>query len=194
MKQFRKYRRETPVNLTADVFTTGELTAILRMSPKTVCDLIDRGKLVGWTIPGTRTRRVSRAALLAFLRENRIDFILNELTDANSVLLAGVAVPTEQRLRDLLPDTPLRVAHSLFDLGFALHAPPYVAVVDVALGGREEVRRAVSKLVEDCRRVILLLPEDAPGVLWDAYPGTTLLQHPVDVSVLVGVIQKGGEL
>lgn len=191
MKPPQRYRSGTPIDLAADVFTTGEVGAILRIAPRTASKLIDTGRLKGWRIPDTNHRRVYRQDLIEFLREHKMPDFLHELECSRTVLLAGLPTPLEQRVTELLsPGLPIRVAANLFDLGMALHSPPSVAVVDLSIGSRDEVRLAVAKLSEDCRRVVVLLPEDAPGVLRVAFEGTcSILTHPVDAARVAELVQ-----
>lgn len=196
MRPPQRYRSATPVDLTADIFTTGGVAAILRIAPRTASQLVDSGRLKGWRIPGSLQRRVHRKDLLAFLRNNNMHDFLAEMESASSILLAGLPTPLEQRVTELLlPHMPIRTAASLFDVGLALSSPPSVAVVDLSIGGREEVRHAVGRLSEECRRVILLLPEDSPSVLRVAYDdnGCDLLTHPVDAALVAALVREGSE-
>lgn len=55
-----------------EVFTTGEIAKICGVAPRTASKWIDSGLLPGWRIPGGNARRVSRAALNAFLEHYQI--------------------------------------------------------------------------------------------------------------------------
>ena len=57
---------------TKEVFTTGEVARICKISQQTVIRCFDRGDLHGFRVPGSRFRRIPRAALLQFMRENDI--------------------------------------------------------------------------------------------------------------------------
>ncbi len=50
-----------------EVFTTGEVAKLCRVSSRTAAKWIDNGLLKGWRVPGGKDRRVSRAALVEFL-------------------------------------------------------------------------------------------------------------------------------
>lgn len=49
------------------VLTTGEVSKIAGVAPRTVAMWIDSGRLAGYRIPGSTARRVSRANLADFL-------------------------------------------------------------------------------------------------------------------------------
>lgn len=53
----------------ADLYTVGDVARIFGVSPGTVTRWIDRGLLAGFRIPGSRHRRVTRAALDRFASE-----------------------------------------------------------------------------------------------------------------------------
>ncbi len=53
-------------------YTTGEVARICQVTKRTVIKWIDGGRLKGYTLPGSRHRRVSADALQQFMRANRI--------------------------------------------------------------------------------------------------------------------------
>lgn len=59
-------------NRTKQVFTTGEVAQVCKVSQQTVIRCFDAGKLKGFRVPGSRFRRIPREALLAFMKENQI--------------------------------------------------------------------------------------------------------------------------
>lgn len=54
------------------VFTTGEAAELCKVSQQTIIRCFDRGRLTGFRVPGSRFRRIPRAELLRFMRENGI--------------------------------------------------------------------------------------------------------------------------
>jgi excisionase family DNA binding protein len=59
-------------NRAKEVFTTGEVAQICKVSQQTVIRCFDSGKLKGFRVPGSRFRRIPRESLVAFMKENRI--------------------------------------------------------------------------------------------------------------------------
>lgn len=57
---------------TKQIFTTGEVATICKVSQQTVIRCFDSGKLKGFRVPGSRFRRIPREALVAFMKENHI--------------------------------------------------------------------------------------------------------------------------
>lgn len=54
------------------VFTTGEAAAICKVSQQTIIRCFDNGRLQGFRVPGSRFRRIPRAELLRFMKDNDI--------------------------------------------------------------------------------------------------------------------------
>lgn len=55
-----------------DVFTTGEAAVICNVSQQTIIRCFDSGRLNGFRVPGSRFRRIPRAELIRFMRNNDI--------------------------------------------------------------------------------------------------------------------------
>lgn len=55
-----------------EVLGTTEIAKICRCSPRLVAQWIDAGRLPGFRLPGSPTRRVTRVALLAFMRAHQM--------------------------------------------------------------------------------------------------------------------------
>lgn len=68
-----------------DVFTTGEAAEICRVSQQTIIRCFDKGKLKGFRVPGSRFRRIPRAELIRFMRDN--DIPLDALRQGKARLL-----------------------------------------------------------------------------------------------------------
>lgn len=54
------------------VFTTGEAAELCKVSQQTIIRCFDAGRLQGFRVPGSRFRRIPRADLIRFMRENDI--------------------------------------------------------------------------------------------------------------------------
>jgi len=55
-----------------DLFTTGEAADICRVSQQTIIRCFDSGRLKGFRVPGSKFRRIPRASLIRFMRDNNI--------------------------------------------------------------------------------------------------------------------------
>jgi excisionase family DNA binding protein len=55
-----------------DLFTTGEAAEICRVSQQTIIRCFDSGRLKGFRVPGSKFRRIPRANLIRFMRDNSI--------------------------------------------------------------------------------------------------------------------------
>lgn len=66
-----------------EVYTTGELGAILRISRAAVAHAIDRGDMPGFRVPLSRLRRVTHKQLLRWLEAHpEFGFALEEIGEA----------------------------------------------------------------------------------------------------------------
>jgi excisionase family DNA binding protein len=55
-----------------ELFTTGEVAEICRVSQQTIIRCFDSGRLEGFRVPGSRFRRIPRDSLMKFMKENSI--------------------------------------------------------------------------------------------------------------------------
>ena len=55
-----------------DLFTTGEAAEICRVCQQTIIRCFDSGRLKGFRVPGSKFRRIPRASLIRFMRDNNI--------------------------------------------------------------------------------------------------------------------------
>ena len=54
------------------VFTTGEAASICKVSQQTIIRCFDSGRLNGFRVPGSKFRRIPRAELIRFMKQNDI--------------------------------------------------------------------------------------------------------------------------
>ncbi|MFQ5414646.1 MAG: response regulator [Phycisphaerae bacterium] len=55
-----------------NIFTTGQVAQICKVSQQTIIRCFDSGRLRGFRVPGSRFRRIPRDALLSFMKANNI--------------------------------------------------------------------------------------------------------------------------
>ncbi len=55
-----------------EVFTTGEVAEICKVSQQTVIRCFDNGRLTGFRVPGSKFRRIPRDSLIRFMKEHGI--------------------------------------------------------------------------------------------------------------------------
>lgn len=119
-----------------EIFTTGDVAEICRISQQTVIRCFDNGKLGGFRVPNSRFRRVPREALLRFMRENNIP--LENLDGGKRKVLI---VDDDPDIVDMLKDILTRdgrfevaVASNGFDAGaLTRELRPHVLLLDFML-------------------------------------------------------------
>lgn len=119
-----------------EVFTTGEVAGICRISQQTVIRCFDTGRLRGYRVPGSRFRRIPRDSLLAFMRENGIP--LEQLdTGKRRVLIVDDDHAIVEMLTDFLSGDgrfDVRSAENGYDAGLAtLEFRPDMMLLDYML-------------------------------------------------------------
>jgi two-component system response regulator VicR len=114
-------------------YTTGEVARFCQVTKRTVIKWIDGGKLKGYTIPGSRHRRVSAGSLGEFMKANRIpDY-------ARVVRPRILIVDDDQDLLELLKDAlqeryDVEVASTALDAASRLPSfQPDVILLDIRL-------------------------------------------------------------
>lgn len=101
-------------------FTTGEAAAACDVSPRTVAKWIDRGLLPGYRLGGRSDRRVSREALVSFLREHGMAVPLLLQAERPRLAVFSVRPEVAPLLRGLLPGWDVLEAADPFTLGVKL--------------------------------------------------------------------------
>ena len=101
------------------VYSTGEAAEICKVSQQTIIRCFDSGKLEGFRVPGSRFRRIPRASLMTFMREN--DIPLDLLDSGRRKVLV---VDDDPEIVELMVDVlerdgrfEVRTANSGYDAG-----------------------------------------------------------------------------
>jgi excisionase family DNA binding protein len=180
-----------------DVFTTGEVARICRVSPRTVAKWIDAGLLKGYRIPGSKDRRIPREILIRFLKDHGMPLRELEEEEWHKILLIGTESLFNQRIRELLPESEdyrFEIANSGFEAGIlAGRFHPNTIIIDQALG-RSEAIQIVSNLRKDdayaSTLIIGLASEDEaePEQLLQ-YGFNVVFQKPLDIAVIAKRIE-----
>lgn len=86
-----------------DLFTTGEAAEICRVSQQTIIRCFDTGRLEGFRVPGSKFRRIPRASLLKFMKDNHIP--LDNLDSGKKKILV---VDDDAEIVELISEVLLR--------------------------------------------------------------------------------------
>jgi excisionase family DNA binding protein len=122
------------------VFTTGEAAKICKVSQQTIIRCFDSGRLGGFRVPGSKFRRIPRADLIRFMRENDIPTDALEAragAAAKRVLVVDDDPAILEVFTDLLGKDPrfdLRTCSTGYDAGMLTESfRPHVIVLDYML-------------------------------------------------------------
>jgi CheY-like chemotaxis protein len=86
-----------------DLFTTGDVADICRISQQTVIRCFDAGKIEGFRVPGSKFRRIPRQKLIKFMKEN--DIPLENLDSGKKKILI---VDDDAEIIELIVDVLVR--------------------------------------------------------------------------------------
>jgi two-component system, OmpR family, response regulator len=118
------------------IFTTGEAADVCKVSQQTIIRCFDSGRLGGFRVPGSKFRRIPRADLIKFMRDNDIP---TELIEAGPrrVLVVDDDPQIVEMFKDLLskdPSIELRSAGNGYDAGLLTESfRPHLIILDYML-------------------------------------------------------------
>lgn len=119
-----------------NVYTTGEVAQICKVSQQTVIRCFDSGRLKGFRVPGSKFRRIPRDCLIQFMKENGIPLDTLE-TGKKRVLVVDDDEAIVEMLTELLERDgrfEVRTATSGYDAGLLTHEfRPDVIILDFKL-------------------------------------------------------------
>lgn len=119
-----------------NVYSTGEVADICKISQQTVIRCFDSGRLKGFRVPGSKFRRIPRESLIQFMKENGIP--LEQLETGKKRVLV---VDDDQAIIDMFVDLleldgrfEVRTATSGYDAGMLTQEfRPDVLILDYKL-------------------------------------------------------------
>jgi two-component system, OmpR family, response regulator len=119
-----------------NVYTTGEVAQICKVSQQTVIRCFDSGRLKGFRVPGSKFRRIPRDCLMQFMKENGIP--LDSLESGKKrVLVVDDDEAIVEMLTELLERDgrfEVRTASSGYDAGLLTHEfRPDIIILDFKL-------------------------------------------------------------
>lgn len=125
------------------LFTTGEAAQACNLSQQTIIRCFDSGRLGGFRVPGSRSRRIPRDSLIQFMQSHGMS--LGELgakDGASGPLRAVILITDDSALARAMERAAggagfaLRVARHAFEAGLlAAEHKPEIVMVDGAMAG-----------------------------------------------------------
>ena len=118
------------------VFTTGEAARLCNLSQQTIIRCFDSGRLRGYRVPGSRTRRIPRGELIRFMKGHHMP--LDALGESETVLLLVEndqdTVEDIQRITQNIGGYSMHVASSAYEAGvLTAKVEPQVLVINTRL-------------------------------------------------------------
>lgn len=119
------------------IFTTGEAAEICKVSQQTIIRCFDSGRLGGFRVPGSKFRRIPRADLIRFMRENDIPTEALEGRGAKRVLVVDDDPQILEVFEDLVGKDArfeLKTCGTGYDAGMLTESfRPHLIVLDFML-------------------------------------------------------------
>jgi excisionase family DNA binding protein len=176
-----------------DVYTTGEAAKICKVSQQTIIRCFDSGQLKGFRVPGSRFRRIPRAELYMFMRDNGIP------TDAlESGKRKIMVVDDDAALVELISDMlardgrfEVRTVNNGFDAGMMVKEyHPDLLVLDVMLpdiNGKEVCQRVRGDSTMDDVKIICISGMVEADKIEDLRQSgaNDFLQKPFEIDTLI---------
>ena len=192
-------RPNSPVALhEKTVFTTGEAAELCRVSQQTIIRCFDNGRLQGFRVPGSRFRRIPRAELIRFMREN--DIPLGAMGETrHTILLVDSDPEIIRRVGEALgADSAWSLvgATNALEAGLALEQNgPDIALFDVTLPGLEP-ESTCRKLqaharFSDLRMIFTGGAGDEERLAVARRCGAEVLRKPFEFEALRGMLRNG---
>lgn len=118
------------------IFTTGEAADVCKVSQQTIIRCFDSGRLGGFRVPGSKFRRIPRADLIKFMKDNDIPTDILE-AGPKRVLVVDDDSHIVEMFRDLLgreDDIEVRTASTGYDAGLLTESfRPHLILLDYML-------------------------------------------------------------
>lgn len=106
--------------LSRDVFTTGQVAKICKLSQQTIIRCFDEGQIAGFRIPESNHRRISKSQLIDFMEEFGL-MLPDQWKSREKVLFYGNNKTLEKRISQCLDSgVKLIKVSNTFDLGYFL--------------------------------------------------------------------------
>lgn len=181
------------------VFTTGQISKICQVAPRTVSKWFDTGHLRGYRIPGSNDRRVPRENLVEFMVAHGLPLGPLAVLQRLKVLLVGADESLRDRLQAELPAThyDLAAVSTAFEAGTqAAMELPACVIVDAAIGRVEAegmARGLRSGRGERTPLLIALLSDREDADEPDAELFHDRFRAPFDLALLAGRIRQLAE-
>jgi excisionase family DNA binding protein len=145
-----------------DVYTTGEAAKICKVSQQTIIRCFDSGQLKGFRVPGSRFRRIPRAELFMFMRDNGIPTDALE-SGKRKIMVVDDDVALVELITDMLERDgrfEVRSVNNGFDAGMMVKEyHPDLLVLDVMLpdiNGKEVCQRVRGDSTMDDVKIICI--------------------------------------
>ena len=180
------------------VFTTGEAAQVCKVSQQTIIRCFDNGRLGGFRVPGSKFRRIPRAELMKFMKNNDIPLSALE-GDRRRVLVVDDDAQILELFRDMFDGDDrfeVRTCSTGYDAGMLTESfKPQLIVLDYMLpdvNGNVVCERIRSREDMDTTKIVfvsgVVRSEEIDGL--KKAGGDEFIKKPFDVGQLMERIES----
>jgi len=180
------------------IFTTGEAADVCKVSQQTIIRCFDSGRLGGFRVPGSKFRRIPRADLIKFMRDNEIPTDSLEARSSKRILVVDDDPAIVEVFQDLIGNDSrfeLRSCGTGYEAGMLTESfRPHVLILDYLLpdiNGNEVCKRIRSRDDLSGTRIVFVSGVVAPDEvdkLMAAGPDE-FVRKPFDIKHLMARIE-----
>lgn len=170
------------------VYTTGQISKICKVAPRTVSKWFDSGKLEGYIIPESKSRRIPHRCLVQFLSSNRMLHLLNEYMAPDRICMLGCSEILTHWVGRHYPEYEIHYIDNLFIAGTEMYMPPLVTIIDCNSISMSDTVCVTEFLNKHHSQSIVLTKEDTSPEYANVPTATCCIPHPVNLDRLGKVL------
>lgn len=174
-------------NLTR-IYTTGQISKICRVAPRTVSKWFDSGELGGYVIPESKSRRVPHRCLVQFLGKNKMLHLLNEYMAPKRICMLGCSEVLVHWVDRHYSDHHIQPIDNIFIAGTEMYIPPLVTIIDCNSVSTSDTVRITQFLNKHHSRSIVLTKEDVDPMHSNVPSANYCMSHPINLDILDKVL------
>lgn len=170
------------------IYTTGQVSKICRVAPRTVSKWFDTGKLEGYIIPESKCRRIPYRCLVKFLKDNKMLNLLNDYISPNRICMLGCSEVLTHWVAQHYQDYDIHFIDSLFIAGTEMYIPPVITIIDCNSISMTDIVSITEFLNKHHNRSIVLTREDTTPEYSNVPSATHCIPHPVNLDRLCKIL------
>lgn len=184
-----------------NIYTTGQISKICRVAPRTVSKWFDSGRLEGYVIPESKSRRIPHRCLVQFLSTNKMLHLLNEYIAPRRICMIGCNEVLTTWVGRHYSDHETQAIDNIFIAGTEMYIPPLVTIIDCNSVSIPDTVCITQFLNKHHSQSIVLTKEDTAPEYSNIPSAGYCIPHPINLdrldkilsTQLVGILPANGD-